>query len=46
MPSTKQLLDNFLGRFFRKAIFGARVKNGLLIKKRVYLEIFGNFSVT
>ena len=35
-PSTKQLLNSFLGRFIRKAetIFGARVKNGLLIKKR------------
>ena len=29
-----------MGRFFRKAqtIFGARVKNGLFIKKKVYLE--------
>ena len=32
-PSTKQLVNNFLGWFFRKAstIFGARVKNGLFI---------------
>ena len=30
------LLNNFLGRFFRKAltIFGARVKNGLFINKK------------
>ena len=30
------MLNNFLGRFFRKAetIFGARVKNGLFIKKK------------
>ena len=36
-PSTKQLLHNFLGWCFRKAetIFGARVKNGLFIKKGV-----------
>ena len=35
-PSTKQLLNNFLRWFIRKAetIFGARFKNGLLIKKR------------
>ena len=35
-PSTKQLLNNFLGWFFRKAwtILGARVKNGLFIKKK------------
>ena len=43
-PSTKQLLNNFWGQFFRKAqtIFGARVKNGLFIKKVVisYLEEF------
>ena len=34
--STKQLLNNFLGRFFRKAsgIFGARIKDGLFIKKK------------
>ena len=34
--STKQLLNNFLGRFFRKAsaIFGARVENRLFIKKK------------
>ena len=30
-PSTKQLLNNSLGRFFRKTetIFGASVENGL-----------------
>ena len=35
-PSIKQLLNNFLGQFFRKTytIFGARIKKGLFIKKR------------
>ena len=41
-PSTEQLLNNFLGRFFRKAqtIFGMRVKNGLFIKKNVPLKSY------
>ena len=36
-PSTKHLLNNFLGQFFRKALtfFGMRVKNGLFVKKGV-----------
>ena len=36
-PSTRQLLSNFWGQFFRRAwaILGARVKNGLFIKKGV-----------
>ena len=39
-PSTKQLLNDFLGRFFRKAetIFGARVKIRLFIKKDGVLD--------
>ena len=40
-PSTKQLLNKFLGRFLRKvsAIFGARVKNGLFTKKGVQCNL-------
>ena len=36
------MLNNFLGRFFRKAqtIFGARVKNGLFIKKRCIKSLY------
>ena len=37
-----------MGRFFRKAstIFGARIKNGLFIKKGVLLaDLFGNFGI-
>ena len=48
--STKQLLNNFLARFFRKAgtIFGARLKNGLFINKKVYFfkKSFSNFQET
>ena len=48
-PFTKQLLNNFLGQFFRNAetIFGARVKHGLFIyKKGVHLNTSKCASVT
>ena len=46
-PSTKQLLNNFLGWFFRKAwtILGARVKNGLFIKKDVMFSSWNQLKV-